>query len=210
MSKYLNSKPQEVELGPKLASTYELARELVLDTETTGLNTKLDRVVELAIIELKNGKTTNQIYHSHFNPHPNKVSKSAFAIHGLSNEYLSSQPRFQEEAQRILQFVKQDKLIAHNAKFDSEIVNRELALVGLATIEQPRWYDTLKLARLLYPNGSNSLRALCKRFKIKVDTAKHDALTDCEMLAKVYAMLLAEKARRQIDCSWFNSAVWIS
>ncbi|WGS83376.1 MAG: exonuclease domain-containing protein [Candidatus Hodgkinia cicadicola] len=182
----------------------------MLDTETTGLNTKYDRIVELAIIELKNGKTTNQVYHSHFNPHPNKVSKSAFAIHGLSNEYLSSQPKFQEEAQRILRFVKQGKLIAHNAKFDLEIVNHELVLIGLAAIEQPRWYDTLKLARLLYPSGSNSLRALCKRFKIKVDTTKHDALTDCEMLAKVYAMLLTEKARREIDNSWFNNKLWIS
>ncbi|XXN13857.1 MAG: exonuclease domain-containing protein [Candidatus Hodgkinia cicadicola] len=178
-------------------------KQLIIDTETTGLDFKKDRIIELAIVEFKPRSPIKLLYHSYFNPEPTKVSKEAFIIHGIDNKFLETQPKFEVEAGKILQIVNNNKLIAHNAKFDKQMLARELKLANLSTLNA-QWYDTLKLAKLINPNGLNSLRALCKKYKIKCASVKHNALTDCELLALVYKELLAKKIKLSCSESWFN------
>ncbi len=105
-------------------------KEIIIDTETTGLSFKSDRIIEIACIELINGKQTSRTYHSYFNPWPAKVSKIALKIHSLSNEFLSDKPLFKDEANQFLDFVNNHALIAHNARFDAGMLNHELKLAG--------------------------------------------------------------------------------
>lgn len=120
------------------------------------------------------------------------VSKGAFGIHGISNEFLKDKPRFKEGIRGFLDLAEGHELIAHNAKFDSEIIDCELQRCGMKPLTKGRWYDTLKLAKKIYPRFSNSLANLRKRFKINDFGRAHDALRDCEVLLKVYETLLAE------------------
>ncbi|XXM93378.1 MAG: exonuclease domain-containing protein [Candidatus Hodgkinia cicadicola] len=184
-------------------------REIIIDTETTGLNPRKDRVIELAIIEFKLHGPLKELYHSYFDPAPVEVSKGAFEIHGITNEFLKAQPKFKAQAKEVLQLVKGSKLIAHNAKFDKQMLTRELKLADLV-MPNTCWYDTLKLAKLLNPSGSNSLRALCKRHKIGDASAKHNALSDCKLLALVYRTLLAMWAQLSCNESWFNNSASIT
>ncbi|MGP1918320.1 MAG: exonuclease domain-containing protein [Candidatus Hodgkinia cicadicola] len=169
-----------------------MIKELIVDTETTGLNTKADRIIELAAIELIDGRRTKRIFRSYFNPWPVNVSKGAFGIHGISNEFLKDKPHFKDGIRGFLDLAKGHLLIAHNAKFDSEILDCELQRCGMVPIAKGNWYDTLKLAKEIYPRLSNSLANLRKRFKINVAGRAHDALRDCEVLLKVYETLLAK------------------
>ena len=168
-------------------------KEVVLDTETTGLSVKDGhRIVEIGCIELENLIPTKNKFHCYLNPE-RKVSEKAFAIHGYSDEFLSKQKKFNEVGEEFLKFVKNKKLIIHNAEFDLAHINNELSLLGKDKINNDI-VDTVVLARDKFPGSPVSLDALCKRFRI--DNSKriqHTALIDCDLLAKVYINLIDQK-----------------
>ena len=169
-------------------------KEIVLDTETTGLNIKDGhRIVEIGCIELNNQIPTTNVFHCYLNPE-RKVSEKAYEIHGYSDTFLASQKKFSEICNEFLNFIKDKKLIIHNADFDLAHLNNELSLVGKEKINKKNIIDTLELARNKYPGSQISLDALCKRFRIDNSRrAKHSALVDCELLSKVYINLIDQK-----------------
>ena len=168
-------------------------KEVVLDTETTGLSVKDGhRIVEIGCVELENYIPTKNKFHCYLNPE-RKVSEKALAVHGYSDEFLSKQKKFNEVGEEFLQFIKDKKLIIHNAEFDLTHLNNELSLFGKKNIDN-EIVDTLILARDKFPGAPVSLDALCKRFRI--DNSKrtqHTALIDCDLLAKVYVNLIDQK-----------------
>ena len=168
-------------------------KEVVLDTETTGLSVKDGhRVVEIGCIELEDLIPTKNKFHCYLNPQ-RKVSEKALAVHGYNDEFLSKQKKFSEIGEEFLDFIKNKKLIIHNAEFDLAHLNNELNLFGKKKIEN-EIVDTLILARNKFPGAPVSLDALCKRFRI--DNSKrtqHTALIDCDLLAKVYINLIDQK-----------------
>ena len=168
-------------------------KEVVLDTETTGLSVKDGhRIVEIGCLELENLIPTKNKFHCYLNPE-RKVSEKALAVHGYSDEFLSKQKKFNEIGEKFLEFIKDKKLIIHNAEFDLAHLNNELNLLGKNKIKNSI-VDTLVLARDKFPGSSVSLDALCKRFRI--DNSKriqHTALVDCDLLAKVYINLIDQK-----------------
>ena len=168
-------------------------KEIVLDTETTGISVKDGhRIVEIGCIELENLTPTNNKFHCYLNPE-RKVSEKAFEIHGYSDEFLSTQKKFNEIVDDFLGFIENKRLIIHNAEFDIAHLNNELNLFGKNKI-QNEIIDTLTLAREKYPGSQVNLDALCKRFRI--DNSRrthHTALIDCDLLAKVYINLIDQK-----------------
>ena len=168
-------------------------REIVLDTETTGISVKEGhRIVEIGCIELENLIPTKRKFHCYLNPE-RKVSEKAFEIHGYSDEFLSKQKKFSEVLEEFLNFIKDSRMIIHNAEFDLAHLNNELSLHGKKALNNDI-VDTLILAREKYPGSSVSLDALCKRFRI--DNSKrvqHTALIDCDLLSKVYINLIDQK-----------------
>ena len=168
-------------------------KEVILDTETTGLSVKDGhRVVEIGCIELEDLIPTKNKFHCYLNPQ-RKVSEKALAVHGYNDEFLSKQKKFSEIGEEFLDFIKNKKLIIHNAEFDLAHLNNELNLFGKKKIEN-EIVDTLILARDKFPGAPVSLDALCKRFRI--DNSKrtqHTALIDCDLLAKVYINLIDQK-----------------
>jgi DNA polymerase III subunit epsilon len=170
-------------------------REIVLDTETTGLDPKGgDRLIELGCIELVNRIPTGREYHCYFTPEGRAVHPEAEAVHGLSASFLVTQPRFADEAPKFLEFIGNDPLIIHNASFDIGFLNHELERLGHMQILTTRVVDTLALARRRHPAGPNSLDALCKRYGIdNSQRIKHGAIMDSLLLASVYVELLGER-----------------
>jgi DNA polymerase-3 subunit epsilon len=167
--------------------------EIILDTETTGLSAEKDRIVEIACVELNDHIPTKNIFHKFINPEV-KVSADAFKVHGYSDEFLSTKPKFKEIANDFSNFIKDKKLIIHNADFDLGFLNNELKRLGLKPILKSDIIDTLQIARSKFPGVGNSLDALCKRFKISIEERdKHSALLDCQLLAKVYIELIDKK-----------------
>ena len=168
-------------------------REIVLDTETTGISVKDGhRIVEIGCIELDNLIPTQNKFHCYLNPE-RKVSEKAFEVHGYSDDFLSKQKKFSEVVDDFLKFIKDKRLVIHNAEFDIAHLNNELQLFGKNKI-QNEIVDTLTLARNKYPGSQVSLDALCKRFR--VDNSRrthHTALIDCDLLAKVYINLIDQK-----------------
>ena len=168
-------------------------REIVLDTETTGISVKEGhRIVEIGCIELENLIPTKRKFHCYLNPE-RKVSEKAFEVHGYSDEFLSKQKKFSEILEEFLNFIKDTRLIIHNAEFDLAHLNNELSLHGKKFLNN-NVVDTLILARDKYPGSSVSLDSLCKRFRI--DNSKrvqHTALIDCDLLSKVYINLIDQK-----------------
>ena len=168
-------------------------KEIVLDTETTGLLVKDGhRIVEIGCIELENLIPTKKKFHCYLNPE-RKVSEKALEVHGYSDDFLSKQSKFAEIVEEFLQFIKDKKIIIHNAEFDLGHLNNELELLGKKKINN-EIIDTLALARDKFPGSPSSLDALCKRFRI--DNSKrtqHTALIDCDLLAKVYINLTDQK-----------------
>lgn len=165
-------------------------REIVFDTETTGLDpANGHKVVEIGCVELLNTIPTGDVFHTYINP-CRDMPEEAFRVHGLSTEFLADKPIFADIAPRLLDFAGQARLIAHNAEFDLRFLNAELGLLGLPLIAAERVLDTLALARRKYPGGPNTLDALCARFGIDMSRrTKHGALLDAELLAEVYAEL---------------------
>ena len=168
-------------------------REVVLDTETTGLSVKEGhRIVEIGCIELDNLMPTTKRFHCYLNPE-RKVSEKAFQVHGYSDEFLSKQKKFENVVEDFLIFIKDKRLIIHNAEFDLAHLNNELNILGLEKIEN-EIIDTLQLAKNKFPGSSISLDALCKRYRIDNSKRKqHTALIDCDLLSKVYINLIDQK-----------------
>ena len=166
-------------------------REIVLDTETTGLSPhEGHRIVELGAIELINHLPSGKSLQIYFNPE-RAMPKEAEAVHGLSDTFLRNQPLFKSKAQEILDFIESDNLIIHNAAFDIGFLNAELKSCEKSELEMIRVIDTLQLARKRHPMGPNSLDALCKRYHIdNSKRTKHGALMDAELLAEVYLELI--------------------
>ena len=168
--------------------------EVILDTETTGLSTtEKHRIVEIGCIELENQIPTNKIFHEYLNPQ-RPVSEDAYKIHGYSDSFLSGKKKFSEIAESFCDFIKDKKIIIHNASFDLSFLNYELSLINLKKIDKNNVIDTLEIARQKYPGAQNSLDALCKRLNIdNSKREKHNALLDCELLREVYINLVDQK-----------------
>ncbi len=166
-------------------------REIVLDTETTGLDPNGgDRIVEIGCVELINHVSTGVTFQKYINPQRD-MPESAFKIHGLSNAFLSDKPIFSKVAQEIQDFLGQDKLVIHNAAFDTSFLNAEFKRLGFLTLSVDRLIDTLALARQKYPGSQASLDALCRRFGINTEQrVLHGALLDASLLAEVYLELI--------------------
>ena len=168
--------------------------EIILDTETTGLSTAENhRIVEIGCIELENLIPTNKIFHKYINP-KRKVSEEAYKVHGYSDEFLSKQKTFSDISEEFLNFIKDKKIIIHNAAFDLSFINYELKIIKKSAIDKKNIIDTLEIARNKYPGSQNSLDALCKRFGIDSSKReKHNALVDCQLLKEVYINLVDQK-----------------
>ena len=169
-------------------------KEVVLDTETTGLKVKDGhRIVEIGCIELENQFSTSKKFHCYLNPE-RKVSEKAFEVHGYTDEFLASQKKFSEVCDEFLNFIENKKLIIHNAGFDLSHLNNELSLIGRKKIDKKNIIDTLELSRDKFPGSPVNLDALCKRFRVDNSRrTKHTALMDCELLSKVYINLIDQK-----------------
>jgi DNA polymerase-3 subunit epsilon len=168
-------------------------KEIVLDTETTGISIKEGhRIVEIGCIELENLIPTNNKFHCYLNPE-RKVSEKALEVHGYTDEFLATQKKFSDIGQQFLEFIKNKRLIIHNADFDLGHLNNELAILGKKKIEN-EIVDTLILARDKFPGSPVSLDALCKRYRVDNSRrTQHTALIDCDLLAKVYINLIDQK-----------------
>lgn len=165
-------------------------REIVFDTETTGLDpAKGDRLVEIGCVEIVNRFLTGRVFHRYVNPE-RPMSPEAFAVHGLSDAFLSDKPIFKDVHEEFLAFIGEDTLVAHNALFDMNFLNYELKRLGKGPIASTRVIDTLTIARRRHPGQQNSLDALCARYGVDASRrTKHGALLDAEILAEVYAEL---------------------
>ncbi len=166
-------------------------REIVVDTETTGLDpAKGDRIVEIACVELMNHVPTGRSFQCYLNP-KRDMPIEAFNVHGLSTEFLADKPEFHEKAPEFLEFIGEDQLVIHNAEFDLKFLNAELRAIKAALIPYTRVVDTLAMARRKFPGSPASLDALCKRFAIDTThRVKHGALLDADLLAQVYVELI--------------------
>ena len=168
--------------------------EIILDTETTGLSvTDKHRIVEIGCVELNNLIPTNKVFHEYLNPERG-VSEPAYKVHGYSDKFLSGKKKFAEISQKFIDFIKDKKIIIHNAPFDLSFLNYELRLINEKIIDKKNVIDTLELARQKYPGSQNSLDALCKRFNIdNSKREKHSAILDCHLLKEVYINLIDQK-----------------
>tara|TARA_B100000315_G_scaffold59568_1_gene54057 strand:+ start:53 stop:724 length:672 start_codon:yes stop_codon:yes gene_type:complete len=169
-------------------------KEVVLDTETTGLSVEEGhRIVEIGCVELNDLIPTSNKFHYYLNP-GKKVSEKALKIHGYTDDFLSDKKKFKEIVHEFLEFIKGKRLIIHNAEFDLSHLNNELKLIGKNKIEKQNIVDTLELARNKFPGSGISLDALCKRYRIdNSKRKKHTALIDCELLTKVYINLIDQR-----------------
>jgi DNA polymerase-3 subunit epsilon len=167
-----------------------IIREIILDTETTGLE-PVDghRIVEIGALEMKNKVITGNKFHFYLNPERDMPTE-AYRIHGLSGEFLKTKPLFIEIVDEFLEFIGNSRLVIHNAPFDIKFLNHELSRVGKPSLEQMRAIDTLVMARKMFPGARSSLDALCKRFKVDNSGRQmHGALKDAALLADVYVEL---------------------
>jgi DNA polymerase III subunit epsilon len=166
-------------------------REIILDTETTGLNpAQGDRLVEIGAVELLHRMPTGKVFHVYLNPERD-MPKEAEAVHGLSAAFLADKPYFADKVDEFLAFVGDSKLVIHNASFDMSFINAELGYCAKLAIPADQVIDTLAIARRMHPSGPNSLDALCRRYGIdNSKRTKHGALLDAELLAEVYLELM--------------------
>ena len=169
-------------------------KEIVLDTETTGLSVKDGhRIVEIGCIEIENLIPTKNVFHCYLNPE-RKVSESALKVHGYTDDFLADKKKFRDVVDDFLKFIEGKKIIIHNAEFDIGHLNNELSLIKKEKISKDNVIDTLEIARNKFPGSGISLDALCKRFRIdNSKRKKHTALIDCELLSKVYINLIDQK-----------------
>jgi DNA polymerase-3 subunit epsilon len=177
-----------------IAGVGDLMREIVFDTETTGLDPlQGDRMVEIGCIELLNRFPTGKVFHCYFNPQRD-MPESAFKIHGLSGEFLKDKALFADKVDELIAFFGDAQLVAHNAMFDLGFLNAELERAGRASVNRERMIDTLVIARRKHAGGSNRLDDLCERYAIDNSRrTKHGALLDAELLAEVYVELIGAR-----------------
>ncbi|WEX09607.1 DNA polymerase III subunit epsilon [Chelativorans sp. AA-79] len=169
-------------------------REIIFDTETTGLDSREDRIIELGCVELVNRFPTGRSMHHYINPQGRSVHPDAQAVHGISDTDLVGKPVFAEILDSFLEFIDGAKLVAHNANFDIGFINAEFHRLGQSFVDPARVVDTLAIARRKHPMGPNSLDALCRRYGIDNSRrTKHGALLDAELLAEVYIELVGGK-----------------
>lgn len=162
-------------------------RDIIFDTETTGLESKQDRIIEIGGVELINNFPSGKTLHIFINPGDRKVHPDALAVHGITDEFLKDKPSFAEVAPKIIEFFDGARWIAHNANFDMGFINAEFERIGLPPVPGDQVVDTLAMARRKHPMGPNSLDALCRRYGIdNAHRTKHGALLDSELLAEVY------------------------
>lgn len=195
-------------------------REIIFDTETTGLDSRDDRIIEIGAVELENRFITGRTFHVFINPQGKQVHPDALNVHGISNEFLLDKPNFSEVLDQWMEFTNGAKLIAHNAKFDVGFFNAEFERIGFPPLDPDRIIDSLSLARRRHPMGPNSLDALCKRYGIdNSKREKHGALLDSELLAEVYIELVGGKQAaftldsdnsKQTDESGFDETVKVA
>jgi DNA polymerase III subunit epsilon len=171
-----------------------MSREIVLDTETTGVDARAgDRIVEIGCVELVNHCPTGRTFHTYLNPE-RPMSEGAFAVHGLSDTFLDDKPVFATIVDELIEFLGNSRLVIHNAPFDVGFLDMEFTRVGKARLAPERVFDTLVMARRKHPGASNSLDALCTRYNIDTSRrVKHGALLDAEILSDVYIELLGGK-----------------
>lgn len=166
-------------------------REIIFDTETTGLDNRADRVIEIGGVELDRHFPTGRTFHVYVNPGDRKVHPDALAIHGITDEFLKDKSSFADIVDELLDFFGDARWVAHNASFDMGFMNAEFERLGLPAIPSERVLDTLSLARRKHPMGPNSLDALCRRYGIdNAHRTKHGALLDSELLAEVYIEMI--------------------
>lgn len=182
-----------------------MAREIVLDTETTGFDPKTgDRLIEVGCIEIDDLLPTGRTFHRFVNPE-RTIPLDAIRVHGITDDKVKDAPKFHEVVGDLMAFIGDAPIIAHNANFDRNFIDHECGRCGHPFPEQERWIDTLQLAQKKFPGMANSLDALCKRFKISlVDRTLHGALIDARLLAEVYLELKGGKERR-LDLSAVRS-----
>jgi DNA polymerase-3 subunit epsilon len=182
-----------------------MAREIVLDTETTGFDPRTgDRMIEVGCIEIHDLLPTGRTFHRLINPE-RLIPPDAIRVHGITDDRVRDAPKFRDITADLLAFIGDAPVIAHNAQFDRSFLNHELGLCGARVIEEVRWIDTLQLAQKRFPGMPNSLDALCKRFKISlVERTLHGALIDARLLAEVYLELRGGK-ERVLDLSTVRS-----
>ena len=167
-------------------------KEVLLDTETTGLSSVKDKIIEIACIEIDD-HIPREKFHVFLNPEM-EISQGAYETHGITREFLNDKPKFKDIAKEFQEFINEKKLIIHNADFDLAFLNKELKEAGLSIISSSNVIDTLNVSREKFPGSQISLDALCKRFNIDNSRRqKHSALLDCELLAKVYIELFEKK-----------------
>ena len=173
-----------------------MAREIILDTETTGFDPRQGhRMVEIGCIEIEDLLPTGRTFHRYINPERN-IDAEVVRVHGVTNEKVADAPKFRELSDELLDFIGDAPVVAHNAAFDRAFINYELELCGRAIVPEPRWVDTLALALKRFPGMGNSLDALCKRFKISLaERTLHGALIDARLLASVYLELRGGRER---------------
>ncbi|HEX4890379.1 MAG TPA: DNA polymerase III subunit epsilon [Alphaproteobacteria bacterium] len=165
-------------------------REIVLDTETTGLDQRNDRIIEIGCIELFNHVPTGVTFHTYLNPRRD-IAAEAFNVHGISAEFLSDKPQFGDIAEAFSEFIADTQLVIHNAAFDLGFLNSEFDRIGFGKLPPGRAIDTLLIARRKFPGAQNSLDGLCRRFNIDIsDRELHGALKDSQLLAAVYLELI--------------------
>lgn len=169
-------------------------REIIFDTETTGLDSREDRIIEIGGVELVNRFPTGRFFHVYIHPENREIHPDAQAVHGISMADLAGKPVFAQIADEFLAFIDGARLVAHNANFDMGFINQELRRIGTAPVEPDRVIDTLSIARRKHPMGPNSLDALCRRYGVDNSRrTKHGALLDAELLAEVYIELIGGK-----------------
>lgn len=166
-------------------------REIIFDTETTGLDNRQDRVIEIGGIELNDHFPTGRTFHKYINPGDRKVHPDALAVHGITDDFLKDKPVFAEVVEELMAFFEGARWVAHNATFDMGFINAELARLDRPAVSPDLVTDTLSMARRKHPMGPNSLDALCRRYGIdNTHRTKHGALLDSELLAEVYIEMI--------------------
>lgn len=166
-------------------------REIIFDTETTGLESRVDRIIEIGGVELLNHFPTGRTFHVYINPGDRKVHPDALAVHGITDEFLKDKPPFSQIVDELQAFFDGARWVAHNASFDMGFINAEFARLGLPPVPQENVLDTLSMARRKNPMGPNSLDALCRRYGVDNNhRTKHGALLDSELLAEVYIEMI--------------------
>ena len=169
-------------------------RQLIIDTETSGLDFEKDRIIEIGCLELIDGVFTGNKFHQYYKPDEIEISSESERIHGLSNEFLSKFSTFEDEIGKFMSFVGKSQLIIHNAQFDITMINNALKRSGISPIADESTICTLEIAKKKFPGSKNNLNALCRRFGISLESReKHGALTDSFLLLEVYNELLGGK-----------------